>query len=645
MGLVHQALAEAFRPDVALTVSQWAEKHRVLSPVATSEAGPWRTDRVPYTREIMDSLSVTSSVTRVVFMKGSQVAGSELGNNWLGYIISHAPAPSLVLFPTDSTAEDNVRTRIDPLIENTGCVRDRIPQRGSKDGGNTSTRKDFPGGFLAIRGASSPSKLRSLPIRFLFGDEIDAYETLSGEGDPIQLAQRRTATFGPKRKEYYVSTPTLESTSRIQQLFEATDQRRYFVPCPHCDEYQVIVWKNIHWDGPESAPYLVCEANGCVVLEHHKTEMLARGEWRATAVCADPNVRGYHLSALYSPLGWFSWGQARDMFLSARTNPSLLQVFVNTVLGETWSQQGEAPDWERLYGRRGGYPRNFVPAEGLVLTAACDVQRDRLEVEVRAWGENFRSWSIDHRIIAGDPAQLTGASSPWLALDALLSESWEHELGGRLAISKLAVDSGDGQMTQAVYAWSRRHQADRVVPVKGSATASVLVSPPKLIDTMVNGTKVPSGAVLSIVGVSLAKSELYGWLRQSRPEDPQEPLPTGWMHWPGDYEGEWFKQLTAEQLVTKVVKGFRRSEWIKVRERNEALDLAVYNRAMAALVGVDRFTPRKWDSIRRDLTVLAASQQVKNLVLDERDEPPTGIPEPTRVGKRKIKRVPSTWWG
>jgi phage terminase large subunit GpA-like protein len=233
--------------------------------------------------------------------------------------------------------------------------------------------------------------------------------------------------------------------------------------------------------------------------------------------------------------------QIRDQFLAAKKNPALLQVFVNTILGEPWSEAGEAPDWERLYGRRGPHPRNFVPRDGLVLTAAADIQRDRIEVEIRAWGENFRSWSIDHRVIPGDPAQLTGPQSPWLALDALLSESWEHELGGRIAISKLGVDSGDGATTQAVYAWSRKYSADRVVPIKGSATASVLVSPPKLIDTTAHGQKIHNGAVLSIVGANLAKSELYGWLRQTKPEDPKEPLPTGWIHWPGDYEEEWFR--------------------------------------------------------------------------------------------------------
>jgi phage terminase large subunit GpA-like protein len=182
-----------------------------------------------------------------------------------------------------------------------------------------------------------------------------------------------------------------------------------------------------------------------------------------------------------------------------------------------------------------------------------------------------------------------------------------------------------------VYTWSRRHSSERVVPVKGSATASVLVTPPKLIDTMVNGVKVPNGAVLSVVGVNLAKSELYGWLRQSRPEDPKEPLPTGWLHWPGDYDEEWFRQLTAEQLVTKTVKGFRRSDWVKIRERNEALDLHVYNRAMAALVGIDHWTPRRWEALQRELTVAEVQKQAST-------------PPAVRAGELTIRRKKSSYW-
>lgn len=625
--LVLGDLAAAATPDPRLAVSEWADEHRMLSSVASAEAGPWRTDRTPYLREIMDSLSVTSPVTRVVFAKGAQVGGTEAGNNWIGYVIAHAPGPMLCLMPTDATAEDNVRTRIDPLIDSTPAIRAKIPERGSKEGGNTITRKDFPGGVLAIRGANAPSKLRSLPVRFLFLDEVDAYELdLGGEGDPIALAKARARTFGSKRKEYEVSTPTIEGRSKIWAAYEETDQRRYFVPCPHCGEFQTIEWDRIKWAEDTSAPYLACEHNGCVIEERHKPRMLAGGEWRATAECDDENVRGYHLSALYSPLGWYSWGQARDEFLKAKRSrdPAKLKTFVNTVLGLCWAEKGEAPDWEKLYARREAYERNVVPAGGLVLTAGVDVQKDRLEVEVRAWGPRLESWSVDHRVFPGDPSRLDGDRSPWPHLDAMLSESWPHELGGHVAITAMAVDTGFE--TQTVYNWARRHSPTRVMPVKGSDTTSTLLSTPKRVDVRADGKLVANGVTLWIVGSSVAKSELFGWLRQERPKEG-EASPTGWIHWP-QYDDEWFRQLTAEQIVVRVVRGFRRPQWEKVRERNEALDLHVYNRVAAAQVGVDRFDSRRWDQIRAELSASSKTP----------DAPPATASPKVRP------RKPSSFW-
>ena len=445
------ALADGFRPNPRLTVSEWADRHRLLTTVSSAEAGPWRTDRTPYLREIMDTLGVSSPVTRTVFAKGAQIGGTECGNNWIGYVIAHVPGPMLCLMPTDSTAEDNVRMRIDPLIDSTPAIRERVPERGGKEGGNTLRRKDFPGGMLAIRGANAPGNLRSLPIRFLFLDEVDAYQLdLGGEGDPVELATARARTFGAKRKQFEVSTPTIEGRSRIWAAYEETDRRRYFVPCPHCDDYQVIEWARIKWDDDTSAPYLACATNGCVIEERHKPRMLAAGEWRATAECDDPNVRGYHLSALYSPLGWYSWRQARDDFRKAveAKDPSRLKTWTNTVLGECWAEKGEAPPWEALYARRESYPRNHVPRDGLVLTAGVDVQKDRVELEIRAWGPRLESWSIDHRVFTGDPSRLDGDRSPWPHVADVLSESWPHELGGRIGMSTMAVDTG--YETQAV---------------------------------------------------------------------------------------------------------------------------------------------------------------------------------------------------
>lgn len=604
--IVAGTAAQAIRPDPVLTVSQWADAHRVLASVSSAEPGQWRTDRTPYLREIMDGLSVRSRVTETVFVAGAQVGKTEAGNNWIGYVIAHAPAPMLVLMPTDKTANDNVRTRIDPLIDGSPALRERVAVRGSKEGGNTLERKDFPGGTLLIRGANSAANLRSLPIRDLFEDEIDAYEVdLDNEGDPIALAEARTRTFGAKRKVYKVSTPTVEGRSRIWAAFEATDKRRYYVPCSHCGERQTIDWDRLKWEDDHSEPYLVCSANGCVIEERMKTPMLAGGEWRATQECADRNVRGYHLSALYSPYGWFSWREARDQFLKAHREKdpvkksAMLKTWVNTVLGECWAERGEAPDWEKLYGRRETYQRNVVQAGGLVLTAAVDVQKNRLEAEVRAWGPRLESWSIDKRVFVGDPSRLDGDLSPWPHVDAMLSESWPHELGGRLAITTLAVDSGDE--TQSVYNWARKHSPQRVMVVKGSGTMGTLLATPKQVEVRADGVKLPQGVTLWMVGSSVAKSEFYGWMRQDRP-DAGAVVPTGWVHWPDAYDQEWFQQITAEQLVPRVIRGFRTYVWEKVRERNEALDLHVYNRAAAAMIGVDRWEPKRWTALRDAVT-------------------------------------------
>lgn len=605
--VVFGTLAGGFQPDPQLTVSEWADAHRWLSSVSSAESGPWKTTRTPYLREVMDCLSATSPVVSVVFCKGAQVGGTECGNNWIGYVISHAPGPMLCLMPTDKTAEGNVRTRIDPLIDSSPEVRAKVPKRGSKEGGNTLDRKDFPGGVLNIRGANAPANLRSLPIRFLFLDEVDAYALdLDGEGDPISLAQVRARTYGAVRKEFMVSTPTVEGRSRIWSAFEQTDQRYYFVPCPHCGAFQIIKWERIKWADEVSAPFLVCELHGCVIEERHKPRMLAAGEWRATEECSDPTTRGYHISALYSPLGWYSWKQARDDFLKAKRekNTAQLKTWVNTTLGECWAEKGESPPWEALYARREPYDRNHVPAGGLVLTASVDVQRDRLELELRAWGPRLESWSIDHRVFPGDPSRLDGDRSPWPHLDAVLSESWPHELGGRISITCMAVDSSD--QTQTVYNWARKHPG-KVMCVKGTDDATTLVATPKRIDVRTDGKLITNGVTLWTVGTHVAKSELYGWLRQERPA-PGELVPTGWIHWP-EYAEEWFRQLTAEQITVKVVRGFRKTQWEKTRERNEALDLHVYNRAAAAQIGVDRWEPRRWDQIRASLTVATPDPQ------------------------------------
>jgi phage terminase large subunit GpA-like protein len=589
------AAAAGARPDPLLTISQWADRYRWLSQRASAEHGRWRTERTPYLREIMDCLSPMSPIERTVFMKGAQIGGTECGNNWMGYIIHQAPGPMMSVQPTVEMAKRNSKQRIDPLIEESEVLRKLVRDPRSRDSGNTVLSKDFPGGVLVMTGANSAVGLRSMAARYLFLDEVDAYPgDVEGEGDPITLAMARTRTFA-RRKVFLVSTPKITGMSRIESAYEESDQRKYWVPCPTCREFQILKFAQLRWPkgDPQSAVY-VCEHCGQEIRNHQKHSMLARGEWRAGAK-GDGRTAGFHISSLYSPVGWFSWGDAAKQFEQAQKNPALLQVFVNTVLGETWTLLGEAPDWQKLYDRREDYKVGLVPRGGLFLTAGADVQKDRIEVEIAAWGRGKESWSVDYRVFEGD----TSRAAVWEKLTGLLNESFTTESGLELPIMQLAVDSGFA--TIEVYQWARR-QGGRVLVIKGDSRTPSLIGSASPVEVGPMGAKLKRGVRVWPVNSGMAKEELYRWLRQDRPTDEDVakgiPFPSGYCHFPR-YSEEYFKQITAEQLVTKIVKGYRRHEWQKMRERNEALDCRVYARAAAGRVGIDRFQEKHWTDLER----------------------------------------------
>jgi phage terminase large subunit GpA-like protein len=589
------AAAAGARPDPLLTISQWADRYRWLSQRASAEHGRWRTERTPYLREIMDCLSPMSLIERTVFMKGAQIGGTECGNNWMGYIIHQAPGPMMAVQPTVEMAKRNSKQRIDPLIEESEVLRKLVRDPRSRDSGNTVLSKDFPGGVLVMTGANSAVGLRSMAARYLFLDEVDAYPgDVEGEGDPITLAMARTRTFA-RRKVFLVSTPKITGMSRIESAYEESDQRKYWVPCPTCREFQILKFAQLRWPkgDPQSAVY-ICEHCGQEIRNHQKQSMLARGEWRAGAK-GDGRTAGFHISSLYSPVGWFSWGDAAKQFEQAQKNPALLQVFVNTVLGETWTLLGEAPEWQKLYDRREDYKVGLVPRGGLFLTAGADVQKDRIEVEIAAWGRGKESWSVDYRVFEGD----TSRAAVWEKLTGLLNESFTTESGLELPIMQLAVDSGFA--TIEVYQWARR-QGGRVLVIKGDSRTPSLIGSASPVEVGPMGAKLKRGVRVWPVNSGMAKEELYRWLRQDRPTDEDVakgiPFPSGYCHFPR-YSEEYFKQITAEQLVTKIVKGYRRHEWQKMRERNEALDCRVYARAAAGRVGIDRFQEKHWTDLER----------------------------------------------
>ena len=295
------AFGQSLAPEPLLSVSAWADTYRFLSSTASAEPGPWRTRRTPYLAEIMDCLSPSHPAERVVVMSGAQIGKTECGNNWIGYVIHRAPGPMLMVQPTVEVAKRVSKQRLAPMIEATSVLRERVAESRSRDSGNTVQVKEFEGGVLIITGANSSAGLRSMPIRFLFMDEVDEYPgDVDGQGDPVAIAEKRTTTFS-RRKILLTSTPTLKGLSRIEREYLESDQRRYYLSCPKCGHLDYLTWRElghhrIEWqEGSPETAHMVCGGCGERVEERHKTDMLLGGEWRPTAT-SDSRTAGFHLS-------------------------------------------------------------------------------------------------------------------------------------------------------------------------------------------------------------------------------------------------------------------------------------------------------------------------------------------------------------
>lgn len=605
------------RPDPPITVSEWADSTRMLTAETSSAPGRWRTDRTPYLREIMDSLSPKySRITKIVFMKGSQVGGSECGINWLGSIIDKNPGPTLIVQPTLDLAKDFSKRRVDTMIEAAPELSAKIRPARERDSGNTITQKNFTGGSLRFGGANAAAGLRSMPIKNLFLDEVDAYPgDVEGEGDPVELATARTRTFARNKKIFLCSSPKIAGASRIEQAYLESDQRKFYVPCPHCDYRQEIKWPQIKWenDDPKTA-YFECISCHVGIEEQYKDSMLAQGEW----VVENPEgtCRGYHLSALYSPLGWFTWADVVAAFLAAKHDSTRLKGFINTILGETWTERGEAPEWERLYNRRESYDIGTMPEGAVVLTCGVDVQENRIEYEVVGWGRDKESWSIEYATIEGS----TDEQEVWdKLLDVLVNKTWQTSNGSIVNISMMAVDTGF--KTQRVYEWCRtanQSSGNRVMAIKGQSNLAHILGAGKFMDINFNGRTIKRGVQLFPVGVDLAKTEVYSRLKLEMriDDDGVMTAPIGFCHFP-EYGPEYFKMLTAEEKRAKKIKGRTVYEWHQTRPRNEALDCRVYNIAANIRMGYNVWANEHFD--------LAAAKTLENA--------PTSVTVERRKGK------------
>ena len=573
---------QIWKAPPTLKISEWADKYRRLSPESSAEAGQWRTDRAEYQRGILDAFN-NPNIERIVVMTSSQVGKTEILLNAIGYYIDQNPSPMLCVQPTLAMGQAFSKDRLAAMIRDSDKLKDSVKDARSRDSGNTTMHKAFAGGHISIVGSNSASGLASRPIRILLMDEVDRYETSAGsEGSPISLAIARTKTFW-NRKIFMCSTPTVKGISAIEDAFEESDQRYYHVPCPECNHKQVLKWKNVVWDDekPETANY-ACDGCGAVISESKKQWMIKNGEWIATK--PTNKVAGFHISELYSV--WSTWADMAKNFLEAKKNPETLKTFINTSLGESWEEQGDAVEYETLLERRLNYDFTNIPEDVLVLTAGCDVQKDRIELQLVGWGKDYLAYVCDYKIFWGDP----NSQNVWSDLDAYLKKRFKTDTDRIIPISCTTIDSG-GHHTNMVYQFTKPRQGRRVFAIKGLSTAG---KPIANRPTFVGKNK----AVLYGVGTDSAKEAIFARLAT----DPDQTT----LHFCSDLDEEYFKQLTAEKRITKFVRGRKTLAWKQIRPRNEALDTLVYNFAAIYILNPN------FDSIEHKILTQESKPQQKS---------------------------------
>jgi phage terminase large subunit GpA-like protein len=488
-------------PPPKLTISQWADEYRVLSPEASAEPGQWRTDRAPYLRDLMDAVS-DPTVERVVAMFASQSGKTEALLNIAGFHIHQDAAPILVLLPTIEMAATWSQDRLAPMLRDSPALRGRVADARARDSSNTKLHKSFRGGHITLAGANSAASLSARPIRILLCDEVDRYPASAGsEGDPLLLARNRTRTFW-NRKQVEISSPTIAGVSRIEASYNASDRRKFWVPCPHCGELQVLEWERVRWtDDDASTARYYCVECGVAWSDQHRLAAVRRGAWRASAPFR--GIAGFHLSELYSP--WRRLDQIVQEFIDAKGKPTQLKVFKNTVLALPWQEAGEAPDWERLIERREAIPMGEVPAQAVAVTVGVDNQIDRLELATWAWAAGYESWLVDTKVFMGNPGQ----AAVWDALAEYLNEDLPVAGGGTIRIERVGVDTG-GLYTTAIYGHLRRLRDRRIIALKGAEgwNKAAPVTGPTLVDVLENGRKLKRGLRLWTVAVSTFKTDL-----------------------------------------------------------------------------------------------------------------------------------------
>lgn len=543
------------KPPENITVSEWADKYRMLDARSSAMPGPWRTEHTSYLKEIMDEFN-NYETEEIIYVKPTQVGGTECLQNMVGYIVQQDPAPTMIVYPTDKLAESISENRLQPMMRATPGLRSKFMENNS-----LKLELQFDGMYLSLAGSNSPSSLASKAVKYLFLDEVDKYPGASKkEADPIRLARERTKTFH-NRKIFITSTPTIREGHIWRAKEEADIEKHFFVPCPHCGEYIELKWQQVHFpkedgmsyaDRAEFAVY-ICQECGCILTDKDKPDMLKNGEWRVVRENTKYARKvAFWMNTLYSPFVRFS--EVAKEFLISKDDPEMLQNFTNSWLAEPWEDTRLKTSIDLVLARQTEYEEYVVPEWTKVLTAGVDVQETSLYYTIRAWGDYLTSQNIAH-----------GQVNSFKDIERIMNLEYRMLDGTPMVVALALIDSGND--TDRVYDFCAIN-SDWALPSKGASNS--MMSHYRLSKVNKSGSRA-QGMNLVLVDTEKYKDMIAGRM--------QKENGTGsWMVYQGCDE-EYAKQVTSEQKVNvKNGRGQTKQQWKPKTSHadNHYLDCEVY---------------------------------------------------------------------
>lgn len=566
----------SFKPPEKLTVSRWSDKHRILSEKDSAAPGPWRTDRTPYLKEPMNAFN-DPQVQDITFVAGTQLGKTVMELNMIGYAVAQDPGPMLIVYPSDKLAKFTSENRLQPMMELSPNLREKFLVRESQ-----WCELQFPIMYIALVGANSPSNLSSRPVRYIFFDEIDKYPKWSGtEAGPLELAEERTKTFYNK-KIVKVSSPTIKKGNIWQEWLNADAKYKYYVPCPHCGEFQVLEFKQIKWpedSTPQQAKYAAyyeCKSCHEHIDDRHKMPMLRAGEWRRVKKVNKEwvelkNAKGrvhsvaYHLNSIYSP--WLTFGDVAEKFLSCKDEPEKMMNFINSWLAEPWEDKASKMQSDVVMEKQGEYEQGRVHEKAQLLTMGVDVQLDHFWWSVRAWGAGLTSWLVDY-----------GRAETWTDIEEAMNRNYCDANGEIYNVNLCCMDSGYNR--DEVYQFCAKW-AGVCVPTKGASKEMTSRYSVTIIDRGVG-----IGLRLYVFDSNQFKDFIAGRLSI-------EAGDKGSWNVYGGIDRRYCDQICAEQKVEhKDKKGRVTYTWepISSHAQNHLLDTETNNALAAEILGVRYLT-------------------------------------------------------